>query len=247
MKFWRNPEIRRQLFFYGILSAALLLLSGLFAGALTRAGAEALPWQIRQGIWRLTLLGTGLPLFLAGLFHFAVTARRYRRLDALAGQVDRFLHDPVCLDFLREEEGELAILQDEIWKMTVMLRGQADALRGEKQYLCDAITDLSHQLRTPLTSLNLIQAMLSEQELPEERRRELLRSQKALLRRIDSLLTVLLKMARIDAGAVSFRREQVKLCRLAEQAAGPLSVPAELRGQRIAFHGDEEAAFLGDL
>lgn len=245
MKFWRNPEIKRQLLFYCILSAVLLLLSSLFAGAVTQV--RGLSWQIRENIWRLALLGTGLPLFLAGLFHFAVTFWRYRRLAALAGQVDRFLHDPACLDFQRQEEGELAILEDEIWKMTVMLRGQADALKEERQYLCDAITDLSHQLRTPLTSLNLIQAMLSEPALSRERRQELFRSQEALLRRIDSLLAVLLKMARIDAGAVSFRREQVKLRRLAQQAAEPLAVPAELRGQQIVFHGDDEAAFLGDL
>ena len=54
--------------------------------------------------------------------------------------------------------------------MTIRLREQADALQQDKIYLTDAIADISHQLRTPLTALNLIVSLLRQDNLSQERR-----------------------------------------------------------------------------
>lgn len=243
MVFWRNPEIKKQLLGYMLGSAAGLLLVWLFAMRI----APDSSWQLRWEIGLLALGAAGAALLAGGLFHFISTAARYRRISHLAELLDVFLHGDQALVFSGQAEGELAILQDEIWKMTVMLREQADALKGEKQYLCDAVTDMSHQLRTPLTSLNLIQAMLSEPELTPSRRDELLRQQRILLRRIDELLATLLKMARIDAGAVRFACTRVDLSGLVKEAAAPLLIPMELKEQRLLLHGGEEAGYTGDL
>ena len=243
MTFWRNPEIKKQLFGYLFLSACLLAVSAWLSAKATASAA----WPFTVSVRRLATGCTAAALLAGGAFHFTATARRYRQLSELAGQLDMFLHGGKELSFSDQKEGELAILRDEIWKMTVMLREQADALQKEKLFLCDAITDLSHQLRTPLTSLNLIQAMLSEPELPKPRREELLRQLKMLLRRIDELLVALLKMARIDAGAVRFARSRVIFAHLAEEAAKPLLISFELRRQTVSFHGSAEAGFTGDL
>lgn len=242
MTFWRNPEIKRQLIWYLAVSALLLLAAALCSGQVMAQES----WQTGRKA-ELTAVGfTAAALAAAAVLHFAMTWRRYRRLAALSEQLDKILHGQGTLEFAEQEEGELSILQDEIRKMTVTLRQQADALKGEKQYLCDAITDMSHQLRTPLTSLNLIQAMLAGQELSPERRRELLMQQKVLLRRIDELLVVLLKMARIDAGAVSFQRMQVPAGQLVRQASEPLSIPMELRGLQLCCHGNEQVTLCID-
>ena len=243
MAFWRNPEIKKQVCLY-LAAAVILTVAAWFC--MGQMLVEAV-WQLRSRVqWAaagFTLAAVGV----AGVIHFASTWRRYEHLRGLAEQLDQFLHGEWELDFGQHQEGELSILQDEIRKMTGTLRQQADALQGEKQYLCDAITDLSHQLRTPLTSLNLIQTMLEEPGLEQERRAELLRQLKTLLRRIDDLLVVLLKMARIDAGAVAFASEPVRVAELAETAAGPLWIPLELKGQMLTFHGEKEAAFCGDM
>ncbi len=242
MIFWRNPEIKKQLICYTALSGALLLAAGLLAVRLT-AGAA---WQFRQAVRLAVFGGVGISLAWGGLFHFICTAKRYRKLSCLAEQLDVFLHDDRRPILFEQAEGELAILRDEIWKMTVMLREQADALQGEKQYLCDAITDMSHQLRTPLTSLNLIQTMLSEPHIDTLRREELLRQLKMLLRRIDDLLCALLKMARIDAGAVRFASVRLPFSQVVKEAADPLRIAMELKGQRLLLHGEETAGFAGD-
>ncbi len=242
MTFWRNPEIKKQLYTYLAVSAVLLLA----AEAVAARATSQETWQLRQAVRLLALGCVGSALVWGGLFHFIHTAGRYRKLSRLAEQLDVFLHDDRHAVIFGQEEGELAILQDEVWKMTVMLREQADALQGEKQYLCDAITDLSHQLRTPLTSLNLIQTMLGEPDITASRREELQRQLKMLLRRIDDLLAALLKMARIDAGAVRFASTRLAFAEVSLAAAAPLRIPMEMKGQRLLLHGEEAAGFTGD-
>ncbi len=262
MRFWRNPEIKRQMFGYLAVAVAFTAAAWFCMSAIL----TEVPWDVRRGG---CLAAAGLVLAavcLGAVIHFVSTARRYDALSRLTEQLDQFLHGEWTMDFGVHQEGELSILQDEIRKMTGTLRQQADALQGEKQYLCDAITDLSHQLRTPLTSLNLIQTMLAEPDLDPERRAELLRQLKVLLRRIDDLLVVLLKMARIDAGAVTFGKEKISVAQLVEVAAEPLQIPMDVKGQTLilqeteplmgreteSFSGEdlaqkESASFEGDL
>lgn len=243
MAFWRNPEIKRQMAGYlavavGLTAAAWFCMGGIL---------KEVVWEVRHSACLAASLLVLGAVCLTAVLHFVSTWRRYEALAELAQQLDQFLHGQWQVDFGVHQEGELSILQDEIRKMTGTLRQQADALQGEKQYLCDAITDLSHQLRTPLTSLNLIQTMLAEPGLSDERRGVLLRQLKTLLHRIDDLLVILLKMAKIDAGAVSFASEQVAVAELAEKAASPLGIPMEVKGQRLSFHGQQDASFCGDM
>mgnify|MGYP000830397797 CR=1 FL=1 len=97
------------------------------------------------------------------------------------------------------DEGELSILQSEVTKMTLRLREQNDALKQEKAHLADSLADIAHQLRTPLTSLNLVLSLLANQ--PDAGgRKALLREAEELLTQMDWLLTSLLKLSRLDAG-----------------------------------------------
>ena len=226
MMLFRNPEIRRGLVLWG--SAWV---------AATAAGCW-ISWP--TGLWTAIV---GL-LFL--LLHLGITRRRYRRIAELSRELDRILHGGGQVDLARFQEGELAILQSEIQKMTVRLRSQADALQKDKAFLADSLADISHQIRTPLTSLQLIASMLAEEELPEQRRLELVRELHSLLRRMDWLIETLLKLSRLDAGTVELATAEVPVARLLELAAAPLAVPMELREQQLTVQADGEY-FLGDL
>lgn len=130
--------------------------------------------------------------------------------------------------------------------MTVRLREQTDALAADKVRLTDAIADISHQLRTPLTSMNLTVSLLSEDGLSDERRLRLTRDLSRSLRRIDWLIDALLKISKIDAGTVEFRSERVSVAELIRRAAAPLMIPMELRGQELGIHADSEE-YTGDM
>lgn len=180
------------------------------------------------------------------VIHAITNVRRYRAIARLSNSIDRILHGQDEILFTDSREGELAILTSEVTKMTVRLREQTDALAADKVRLTDAIADISHQLRTPLTSMNLTVSLLSEDGLSDERRLRLTRDLSRSLRRIDWLIDALLKISKIDAGTVGFRSERVSVAELIRRAAAPLMIPMELRGQEILVHEDSEE-YTGDM
>lgn len=213
MRFFRNPEIRRDLYLFGGAAAVLTALGFCFG----------------PGCGWAALLGGAV----FGGLHFGVTCRRYRRIARLSRDIDALLHGGSAIPFDRYAEGELSILQNEIQKMTLRLRETAEVLEKDKRFLMASIADISHQLRTPLTALNLIVSMLSADELSAGRRLELCRELKNLVSRIDWLVETLLKISRIDAGAIAFRPEPLEAARLIERAAAPLAASMEIRGQTL--------------
>lgn len=167
------------------------------------------------------------------LIHYLFTVKRYRQLKQLSLELDSMLHNNTPIEFQRYHEGELSILESELSKMTLRLSEQATALAHDKQFLADSMADISHQIRSPLTSSNLILSLLMEQELPSDRRRQLLRELTQLLSRIDWLVESLLKMSKMDAGTVTFKSKPVLVTELIRQAAEPLLIPMELREQTL--------------
>ncbi len=180
------------------------------------------------------------------LLKYLTARQRYRRLQQLSLDLDHLLHNGVPMPICDYAEGELAVLGSQIQKMTLRLTETAEILKQDRQYLADAMTDISHQLRTPLTAMHLTVALLSEAELPQARRLELTRELRELLRRTDWLVETLLKLSRLDAGTVVFAREPVSVAAVLERAAAPLTIPMELREQRLVLHCADES-FCGDL
>ena len=225
MGFFRNAEMRRTMLLFLLITAA--------------AVAAAAIWDIRFGVFTLALcLLLGAVLVLSAFF-------RYRKIAELSQDIDKILHGKQMLSLDRYAEGELAVLQSEIYKMTARLREQQEKLAGDKRFLADSIADISHQIRTPPTSINLVLSLLSEPEIQEERRKALLQELYELISRIDWLISALLKISKLDAGTVEFKKEQIPLEQLVRNACEPLLVPIELRGQRLQI--DAAGTFSGDI
>ncbi len=127
------------------------------------------------------------------------------------------------LDVRDNEEGELSILKSELYKMTVMLSENAGLLQREKTELADSLADISHQLKTPLTSMMVMADLLQDAQLPAAKREEFTERIRAQLERIQWLVSSLLKMSKLDAGVVTFRLEAVPVRSLLEKAAAPFS------------------------
>ena len=125
------------------------------------------------------------------------TYKRYQRISSLADDINQVLHGDSSIDFDNYSEGELSILHSEIYKMTVRLREQQQKLINDKKYLADSLADISHQIRTPLTSINLLVERLSASGLTDECRHRLTNELYELLDRIDWLITTLLKISKL--------------------------------------------------
>ena len=155
MSIWKNTEVRR--------TALWLLL----ATAVCSVAAALL-----YPICGLLTLGLGA---VCGAIWYGSTRRRYRELEGMSRDIDRILHGQEQQVLPQQEEGELAILRSEIGKMTVRLRENAQRQQEERVRLADAMADISHQLRTPLTAMRLTLSLLEQEELTPQRRLALMR------------------------------------------------------------------------
>ena len=204
----------------------------------------------------LTLIGlslsvtTGVLILISGLLafsiHLATEYYRYRKLQKLSSDLDRLLISGTPLPIREYSEGELSILANQIQKMTLRLTESAEAIKADKVYLADSLADISHQLRTPLTSMNLTTSMLRESNLTNERRMELTGELRRLLTRMDWLVETLLKITKLDAGTVKLAQDPVLVMNLIARAAKPIAIPMDLRNQKLAINCAEET-FTGDL
>lgn len=180
-----------------------------------------------------------------GILFFLFLKFRYKKIAELSEQVDLVLHYGERMDIGEEEEGELSVLRSEITKMTVRIREQNDALKREKKHLADSLADIAHQLRTPLTSANLVLSLL-ENDPDRRERKKLLRECEELFTQMDGLLTSLLKLSRLDAGIVEFQTEDVEVARLVEDAVRPLLISMELHDIRLERDVPETVCITGD-
>ena len=195
-------------------------------------------------------VGGGIAVSAAGciilILLYTDAKKRYSEMERLSNELDAILHNDEKFLITECEEGELAILSSSIRKMTVKLKEQASLLTGEKQVLTDAIADIFHQLRTPLTSLRLSCSMLSEEELSYEERIRFVRGIKKQLERMQWLVETLLKMSKIEAGTVAFKKEKVLVEELVKKACEPLLIPLELRGVELKTEAGN-ATLIGDM
>ena len=171
---------------------------------------------------------------------------RYRKLQKLSTDLDKLLIGGTPLPITEYNEGELSILANQIQKITLLLKESAEVVKADKKYLADSLADISHQLRTPLTSMNLTASMLRNPELTTEKRIELSKELRNLLTRTDWLVETLLKISKLDAGTVKLIQKPVQIKDLIARAAEPLAIPMDLRNQRLIVHCKDEA-FIGDL
>ncbi|MEK3758189.1 HAMP domain-containing sensor histidine kinase [Paenibacillus sp. FSL P4-0338] len=221
----RNKEIRHFSLLYIIMSAGAITIGFTLH---TAAGFLATGCAVA--------FGTAFLLF---------TRARYKSIARISNQIDRVLHNADHLFIADAEEGELSILHSEITKMTQRIRDQNRELIKEKGHLADSLADIAHQLRTPLTSVNLIMTLLANSPAEEERK-AFIRETEELLMQMDWLITSLLKLSRLDAGIVVFQSGPIAVNGLLRTAVRPFLIQMELRNVDLRIDCPARAVIQGD-
>ena len=189
-------------------------------------------------------LGLGVLLLLGCQLFFR--RRRERHLDALIQTLTRLQDDGVsrlddCL------EGRLGILQSEVYKLVDLLQEQAGSAAHGKRYMADLLADVSHQLKTPLTSVGLMLDILGEAELSDETRLETVGRIQAQVNKLNWLIRSLLVLSQLDAGVLELKRENVELCALLDTVCDGLEILAEVREVKLRRdYGPEPIPLLCD-
>lgn len=222
----RNQEIRHLVRGYLLITTGMTLIGGFFS-------------VVAGGLVLITALGLGT------WFAF-FTRARYQRIAQMSEQIDKVLHQEDQVYISEGEEGELSILESEIGKMTLRIREQNVALKKEKANLADSLADIAHQLRTPLTSTRLILSLL-EQDQEAGKRKGMCREAESLFDQMDWLITSLLKLSRLDAGIVSFKKEPVEISQLIRHALQPFLMSMELHEVTLDVEIPKAVIIEGDI
>ena len=119
-------------------------------------------------------------------------------------------------------------IRTNIYKVTSVLSHQRDLLSRDKKRLADALADISHQLKTPLTSMMMMNDLLMNEDDPEKRE-EFLTTQSNQLDRMNWLILTLLKISKFDAGTVELKKEEVSFAELISSALKPFEIQMELK------------------
>lgn len=160
--------------------------------------------------------------------------RHYQKqLRKLNQDLDKLLQQGIPLPIDQYQEGELSILANQMEKITLRFTETADRVQKEKEYLADSLADISHQLRTPMTSMNLAVTMLRASELPHSRRMDLTAELRNQLSRMDWLVETLLKISKLDAGTITLASEPLSVQQLITKAVEPLSISMDIRNQHL--------------
>lgn len=227
MKFLRNSEIRKEFMIAFLFMAAAVVYAAVILGS---AAAAAVFFVC----------------VLCGAMHFLSSWRRYRDIARMSHNLDEILYDEEKVFLQGCEEGELAVLHSQLGKLVRRIREQNRDLRNDKIFLADSLADVSHQIKTPLTSIHLLLSSL-EKETSVQRRHEISREVAALLERIDWLVYALLKMSRLDAGVADMKTENVSVQKLAAKAYDLVAVPMDVRGIQWKTQIVEGCSYEGDL
>lgn len=217
--FFRNKELKIAMGLFLLLGCVLLPLS-FFRDWIT-------------GLWVFLCWSLCLTLFIW------VERRRHEGLQKIAEDLDALLLHGTELPISEYEEGDLAVLSHQVQKLTRRLTEAKDALQKDKTFLADSLADISHQLRTPLTAMDLTLSLLHQPETEPGKHKDLLRDLRNLLRRTQWLVEALLKLSKLDAGTVRFRKETVSLEGLLIDASAPFAIPMELREQELILNCED--------
>ncbi len=142
---------------------------------------------------------------------------------------------------------ELSRLRNELYKTTVLLKETAELNVKEKENLSTAIADISHQLKTPLTSIRImLDNIQDDPDMEKEVREDFLMEISKQIDWISSLVISLLKIAKFDAGTIKMENEEIHVQKLIDAVIGNLAILIELKEIEIITKIDEKAVFLAD-
>ena len=176
---------------------------------------------------------------------FAVfTQKRYRDIEELNNYLSEVCSGNYELAVADNAEGELSILKNNLYKVMILLRTASEEAKKDKLYLADSLADISHQLKTPLTSMMIITEVLKNEQ-DAEKRAGFIKIIEEQLTKMKWLITTLLKLSKIDADTADFIFQELNCKDILAASLKPFALQTEIR--QIKINTDiEPFLFMGD-
>lgn len=169
-----------------------------------------------------------------------------RKIDGITKYIREINNKNYELKIKENAEDELSNLRNELYKITLMLKEEAENSKKDKKFLAKSLSDISHQIKTPLTSISIMLDELKDnQNMDEETRRRFIFEISRQAEQISFLTIALLKLSKLDSGTVEFEKSKYRLDVLVQNAIKNLEIPLEIKNIQVETNF-EKTEVIGD-
>ena len=195
-------------------------------------------------VYNILFIGLSLSLILLYLKHEKAQNKEIKKITKCIEEINKKNYS---INIDENSEDELSILKNELYKITIMLKEDAENSKKDKLKLKDSLSDISHQLKTPLTSINImLDNILDNPDMDNNTKEKFIQNIKREITNISSLATEILKLSKFDASVIKFEKEQVFINDLVESAISNVEMMAELKNINIEVNNQDNIKLVCD-
>lgn len=180
------------------------------------------------------------------LFFWLISKQVNKTLEALSETIQHMIDESSGDAFTELEDTMLSKLQSQIVKLSDILKSHSLRQREEKESIKALISDISHQLKTPLTNLQLYNDFLLDPKLPSDKRHAFTQNMQSQIEKLNWLMESLLKLSRLETGIINLNITRKPISQTILQAIRMVYLKAEQKQMSISFEGDESLQISHD-
>lgn len=189
---------------------------------------------------QMFIIGFATAMALGIAVYMIYEKRRERKIEELISYLTKVQDQLELPEFDSMQEGRFGILQSEIYKLVVQLQEQYSGEQKQKKYMVEMLSDISHQIKTPLTAISLMTDLLSAPELSDEKRLDYVEKINHQTNRINWLVRNLLTLSQLEADMLELKKEQVSLREMLDAIVDTFELMAEVKGVELSMECPKE-------
>lgn len=187
-------------------------------------------------------------ILILSIIFFKYNQSESKKINEITKYIEEINRGNYKLNIEENTEDELSILKNELYKITVMLKEVAENSQKDKTTLKDSLSDISHQIKTPITSiLIMLDNILSDENMPEDIKKDFIKDIKREIVNIKFLVESILKLSKIDSNSIKFIKKEVFIKDIINEAVKNVSMLSELKNIEIIVSGDDSIKTICDL
>ena len=187
-------------------------------------------------------------ILILSIIFFKYNHSESKKINEITKYIEEINRGNYKLNIEENTEDELSILKNELYKITVMLKEVAENSQKDKTTLKDSLSDISHQIKTPITSiLIMLDNILSDENMPEDIKKDFIKDIKREIINIKFLVESILKLSKIDSNSIKFIKKEVFIKDIIDEAVKNVSMLSELKNIEIIVSGDDSIKTICDL
>lgn len=187
-------------------------------------------------------------ILILSIIFFKYNHSESKKINEITKYIEEINRGNYKLNIEENTEDELSILKNELYKITIMLKEVAENSQKDKTTLKDSLSDISHQIKTPITSiLIMLDNILSDENMPEDIKKDFIKDIKREIINIKFLVESILKLSKIDRNSIKFIKKEVFIKDIINEAVKNVSMLSELKNIEIIVSGDDSIKTICDL